>query len=513
MRNRSLGIVFLTCLGLSASMTCGQESADNHRGGDAQTAPKGASASPKTVENWTALEDIKSGLQLYAPLDLQTDEQPEFVRELVRLQWRAGDPIDAWIMRPKTKAKVPVVLFLYSYPADPEQFRDNEWCKRATADGFAAIGFVSALTGPRYRLRPMKEWFVSELPEALGSSVHDVQLILNYLAARGDLDMDRVGMFGMGSGATIAILAAHTDPRIRTLDLMDPWGDWPNWLRESPAVPESERASYVTETFLKSVAPFEPIDYLPSLKVNSLRLEQTLNEPVTPASAKTRIANSLRDPSQLVKYTNPEEHFRAWQVSGMSGWIKQQLRAQGINKPDPKNNPEIKDSRKIGGSEGDLRPLCFHADRLGCKKMKIREGRVIGLSTVIGKTIGDEPRRMPFRHVLGNPNREMSVAHVGGLGEGIVVARVDDHITPGMRKQGAHVRIKNRILDQMIDNVERERQVEAGKLLGKCIGQIELLGRVLNEAGTASFDGRGSDVDADVFGILRQFQLRAIPTT
>src|ERR1022692_4628664 len=76
-------------------------------------------------------------------------------------------------------------------------------------------GFVSALTGQRYHDRPMKEWFVSELPEALGSSVHDVQMILNYLADRNDLDMTRVGMYGQGSGGTIAILAASADPRLK----------------------------------------------------------------------------------------------------------------------------------------------------------------------------------------------------------------------------------------------------------------------------------------------------------
>jgi hypothetical protein len=54
-------------------------------------------------------------------------------------------------------------------------------CARVTRDGFAAIGFVSAFTGHRYQNRPMKQWFVSELPEALGSSVHDVQMILSPL--------------------------------------------------------------------------------------------------------------------------------------------------------------------------------------------------------------------------------------------------------------------------------------------------------------------------------------------
>ena len=174
----------------------------------------------------------------------------------------------------------------------------------------------------------MKQWFVSELTESLGSTVHDVQLILNYLADREDLDLDHMGMFGMGSGASIAILAAEADPRIKALDLLDPWGDWPDWLRESPTVPENERPSYTTSEFLKSVAPLDPVAYLPSMKSRKLRLQQILNQPDTPESAKERIAASVPDSAELVKYADAKDLLKAWQISGLSGWIKQQLRPQ-----------------------------------------------------------------------------------------------------------------------------------------------------------------------------------------
>jgi hypothetical protein len=256
---------------------------------------------------------------------MQSEEQPGFTRQLIRAQWRMNDPIDLWIARPKVTGKVPVVLYLYSYTDVNDRFHDNGWCTRATAGGFAAVGFVSALTDYRYRARPMKEWFISELAESLGSTVHDVQLILNYLADRGDMDMDHVGMFGMGSGAAIAILAAHADSRIKTLDLLDTWGDWADWLRESPVVPEDERAKYSTAEFLKSVATLDPIAYLPSLKMGSLRLQQTLSEPVTPQSAKERIAAVVPDPSDVVRYGNAEDLLKAWETTGLSGWIKQQI--------------------------------------------------------------------------------------------------------------------------------------------------------------------------------------------
>lgn len=279
-------------------------------------------------ENWFVLDDLKTGLEPQPPELVQTDEQPDFVRELIRVQWRPVDEIDLWIIRPKTTKKVPPILYLYNYLDSGDRFRDNGWCKRATADGFAAVGFSAALTDYRFRFRPMRQWFVSELPEALGSSVHDVQLILNYLADRGDMDMDRVGMFAMGSGGAVAILAAHVDSRIKALDLLDPWGDWPDWLRESPAVPQSERSNYLTPEFLKSVSRLDPVDHLAALKTRSLRLQQTLSERLTPKIAKERIAAAVPDPSELVKYGNAGDLFKAWQTTGLSGWIKEQMLSQ-----------------------------------------------------------------------------------------------------------------------------------------------------------------------------------------
>lgn len=293
-----------------------------------QNARKKIEPTPPPAENWSSLNDLKTGLESPAYSEIQSDEQPEFVRELVRVQWRLSDPIDLWIARPKSMGKVPVVLYLYSYTDVGDRFHDNGWCKRATAGGFAAVGFVSALTDYRFKNRPMKEWFVSELPEALGSSVHDVQLILDVLAKRGDMDMDHVGMFGLGSGATIAILAAHVDPRIKALDLLDPWGDWPDWLKESPIVPEAERSKYVTPEFLKSVAGFDPVAYLPLLKDRHVRVQQNLSEPTVPKSARERIAASVPDHDELVRYANAGDLFKAWQGSGLSRWIELQLRPE-----------------------------------------------------------------------------------------------------------------------------------------------------------------------------------------
>src|SRR5580765_1344985 len=117
--------------------------------------------SSASVEDFSVASLSKRQLHPDAPEAVATDTQPEFIHEFFRVQWRAGDPIDLYVVRPSKVQKPPVVIFLYGHPSETDRYRDDGWCKRATAGGYAAVGFVPALTGHRYHGRPMKQWFVS----------------------------------------------------------------------------------------------------------------------------------------------------------------------------------------------------------------------------------------------------------------------------------------------------------------------------------------------------------------
>jgi hypothetical protein len=279
------------------------------------------------LEDWSSLSLEGSELIPERPLlGERDDNNPKFTRELWELKWRQGDPIDLYVIRPKGVAKPPAILYLYSYPSETDIFRNDGYCERVTQGGFAAIGFVSALTGHRYTNRPMKEWFVSELQEALSTSVHDVQLILNYLDTRGDVDMNRIGMFGVGSGATIAILSAATDPRLRTIDLIDPWGDWPDWMAKSSIIPERERPNFVQPEFLTKIAPLDPVQWLPRLKTQHVRIQQVLDDSVTPRVVQKRLKAAASATAQVITFDNTKQFSRAGSRDKLLQWVKGQIR-------------------------------------------------------------------------------------------------------------------------------------------------------------------------------------------
>src|SRR5262249_50075884 len=140
------------------------------------------------LEDWTNLSLRNSTLKMTPPelADKRDVASEGFIRERFQVTWRPKDPFDLYVIRPRGVARPPVILYLYSFPEDTDQFKNDFWCETAVSGGYAAVGFVSAVTGHRMRYRLPKEWFVSEMQEALGSTVHDVELILDYLGTRKD---------------------------------------------------------------------------------------------------------------------------------------------------------------------------------------------------------------------------------------------------------------------------------------------------------------------------------------
>jgi hypothetical protein len=278
-------------------------------------------------EDWSSLQVGASHLDPEPPLALPPDDEDGFTRYLVQVKWRPGDPLDLYVVLPKGVKNPPAVLYLFGYKEDTDRFRDNRWCKEATAGGVAVIGFVSALSASRFHDRPMRQWFVSELQESLGSTVHDVKFILDYLAQRGDIDMQRIGMFGQSSGGAIALLAAAADPRIKVVDALDPWGDWPVWLEKSWVVNvDPEHAHFTDPAFLNKVAPLDPVKWLPTLKSTRIRIQQVMDNNATPDECKDALRKAAPKQTEIVRWDHATQFFDASGGGKLYEWIKTQVK-------------------------------------------------------------------------------------------------------------------------------------------------------------------------------------------
>lgn len=294
-------------------------------------------------EDFASLSIKGSSLKLELAVLGEIDDKPglPFIRERWHLEWRPGDPIDVYIVRPRGVEKPPVILYLYSYPQDTDRFKQDAWCGYVTGNEFAAVGFVSALTGHRLEHRAPKDSFFTEFQEALGASVHDVQMILNFLQSRKDLDLSRIGMFGQGSGGAIAILASATDSRIKALDVLTPWGDWPTFVATSTFIPSENRFALNTPDSLAKVAPLEPVKWLPVIKARNVRIQNVRKDGHMPDAAQEHMEAVAKESTEINQYGDPAALVPQARGGRLLDWIKAQLQ------PDAKPQVAMEKSLRI----------------------------------------------------------------------------------------------------------------------------------------------------------------------
>ncbi|MGA2418672.1 MAG: hypothetical protein ABSG69_01200 [Candidatus Acidiferrum sp.] len=328
-----IGKVLAVCVA-SAAFLCGATQGRGQNSAGSSRAKEGAKAlsvSSKPFENWTQLDVRDSAMVMKRPELAQKEDTPgaSFIRERYQANWRDIDPFDLYVIRPKGTAKVPVILYLYSFPEDTDQFKNNNWCDTAVSGGYAAVGFVGAVTGHRTRYRPAKDWFVGNMQEALGSTVHDVQFILDYLATRSDLDMNHVGIFAMGSGGAVAVMASAVDPRIQVVDLLGPWGDWPKWTGATKVIPDDERANFVTAEFQEKLEPLEPVNWLPKVHAKELRIQDVRGNKSVPDDAQKSLEGAAPDFAVINQYENGRAFLANQPPITLFDWLKAELKADG----------------------------------------------------------------------------------------------------------------------------------------------------------------------------------------
>jgi len=260
-------------------------------------------------------------------------QEKTFIREVMHAQWREMDPIELFIVRPAKVKRAPVIFYLYSFPSNTDRYKDDAFCEFLTRNGFAAVGFVPALTGQRFHDRPTADWFVSQMAESIGTTTHDVEMTLNYLESRKeDFDLDRVGIWGDGAGAAVAILAASVDSRIKAVDALDPWGDWSNWFAKSTLVPDAERERYLKPEYLKTLEALDPVVVLPTLKTQQVRIQHIGDVTVTPSIVREHFEKALPKSAALVTYKDKLEFFKTTGSTGKAFlWLQDQLNPPMIN--------------------------------------------------------------------------------------------------------------------------------------------------------------------------------------
>ena len=144
-----------------------------------------------------------------------------------------AEGVEAWLVRPASPLPgggPGLVMWHWLDTEAPDGNRD-EFPDEARE--LAALGAVCLLPQGRFPWRIEPSGSAADASEVEAEVARFVRG-LDLLAARDDVDAERLGVVGHDFGAMLAVLAAADDPRVRCAALVAPtprWGDWflPFW--------------------------------------------------------------------------------------------------------------------------------------------------------------------------------------------------------------------------------------------------------------------------------------------
>ena len=144
---------------------------------------------------------------------------------------------------------------------------------------------------------------------ALSQSVVDLRRTVDYLASRGDIDMDRIGYIGVSLGSFVGSVFAGVDPRVRTAVFVVGGGGWKAMIDtsgvhalEAIRAHEAERGRD-TADFAKALHVVEPLAFAPRIAPRPVLMINCDNDQYVPKPTAEDLFASLGEPKDIRWFT------------------------------------------------------------------------------------------------------------------------------------------------------------------------------------------------------------------
>jgi dienelactone hydrolase len=206
-----------------------------------------------------------------------------------------NNTVHAEYFRPKSAAgKVPAVVVL-------DILQGNGLVSRGAAmwlaqNGVAALAVTMPYYGPR---RPAEGHHrmltpnVEQSVENVRQTVLDCRRAVAWLAARPEVDPDRLGVMGTSLGSFMGGLVAASEPRVRTACLLLGGGGLVDAFYNHPQARWIARALLVVgvtrEKLARQIAPVDPLTYADRLKEKKLLMIGASRDDIVPPEAMRRL--------------------------------------------------------------------------------------------------------------------------------------------------------------------------------------------------------------------------------
>lgn len=196
--------------------------------------------------------------------------------------------------------KAPAVIVLHILGGDFQLSR--LFCNALAQRGVAALFLKMPYYGPRRdpaSPRRMISPQPKETVEGMTQAVLDIRRGAAWLAAREEIDGERLGIFGISLGGITGALAATTEPRLRNVCLLLAGGDLGKVVVESKEI-EKYRKKFGKlpdkEEFLTTLKVIDPVTYAANVKGRRILMMNARDDEIIPKACTESLWKAFGEP-------------------------------------------------------------------------------------------------------------------------------------------------------------------------------------------------------------------------
>ena len=236
------------------------------------------------------------------PIDSQTVEvwDVTFPSPVVTSQ-ESNNTVHAEFYRSKRGGRRPAVIVLHILGGDFPLSR--LFCNRLAQQGVSAMFVKMPFYGPRREAGSSKRMVSvnpDETVEGMTQAVLDIRRSVAWLAARDDVDDQRIGIFGISLGGITGGLAAGIEPRIGHVCLLLAGGDIGRVALDSPELKkvrgELPKSFGDKEALIKTLAVIDPVTYASRAKGKRILMLNATRDEVIPKACTLALWKGFGEP-------------------------------------------------------------------------------------------------------------------------------------------------------------------------------------------------------------------------
>jgi dienelactone hydrolase len=197
-------------------------------------------------------------------------------------------------------------------------------CRTLAANGVGALFVKMPYYGPRRAPSDRTRMISADLPltvKSMQQAVQDIQCGAAWLAARPEIDSDRLGITGISLGGIMAALAAETDPRFGHVCLVLAGGHFGRVAWESAELSEAKEKwvadGLTAEAIADVIRPVDPVTYAENLRSREVLMINAKRDEVIPRACTEALWRGAGEPRII--WWNATHYSAAWHLpSGLS---------------------------------------------------------------------------------------------------------------------------------------------------------------------------------------------------